>query len=105
LDPQEALACAAAREQPVEQEGADPADVQEPGRARGHADADAHAGRVDGSGSRPTVHTDGISSMVAFRKRIEPAASHRASAVPIVVARTPASTKPSGVSTNEPSTS
>ena len=41
LDPQQALAALLAREQPVEEEGADTADVEEAGRARGHADADA----------------------------------------------------------------
>src|SRR5205085_1026383 len=40
LDPEQALAAVAAREEPVEEEGAHPADVQEPGRARRHADAD-----------------------------------------------------------------
>ena len=44
LDPQQALAAATAREEPVEEEGANAADVEEPGRARGHADANAHAG-------------------------------------------------------------
>ena len=50
LDPQQALAAlVAAGEEPVEEERAHPADVEEPGRARGHADANAHAGSVDGS--------------------------------------------------------
>ena len=42
LDPQQALAAAAAREEPVEEEGAHTADVEEPGRRRRHADADGH---------------------------------------------------------------
>ena len=42
LDPQAALAAVLPREQPVEEERAHAADVEEAGRARGHADADAH---------------------------------------------------------------
>ena len=43
LDPQVELATLVAREQPVEERRVHVADVQEAGRARGHADADAHA--------------------------------------------------------------
>src|SRR5207247_6048816 len=43
LDPQQALAPAPAREEPVEEESAHAADVQETGRARSHTDADTHA--------------------------------------------------------------
>ena len=43
LDPQQALAAASAREEPVEEERADAADVEEAGGRRGHADADGHA--------------------------------------------------------------
>ena len=39
LDPQQALAALLAREQPVEEERAHAADVEEAGRARSHADA------------------------------------------------------------------
>ena len=42
LDPQAALAAELAGEQPVEEEGAHAADVEEAGRARSHANADAH---------------------------------------------------------------
>ena len=42
LDPQPALAALLAREEPVEEERADAADVEVTGRARRHADADAH---------------------------------------------------------------
>ena len=42
LDAEKALAAAAAREQPVEKEGADAADVEEPRGRGGHADANAH---------------------------------------------------------------
>ena len=42
LDPEQALAAAAAREEPVEEEGVHAADVEEPGRGRRHADADGH---------------------------------------------------------------
>ena len=42
LDPQAALAALLAREQPVEEERANAADVEEAGRARSHADADGH---------------------------------------------------------------
>jgi hypothetical protein len=34
------------REEPVEEERSDTADMQEAGRARGHADANAHLGIV-----------------------------------------------------------
>ena len=44
LDPQQALAAATAREQPVEEERVHAADVEETRRRRRHADADAHAG-------------------------------------------------------------
>ena len=44
LDPQAALAALLARVEPVEEERPDTADMQEAGRARGHADANAHAG-------------------------------------------------------------
>src|SRR6185503_19042028 len=46
LDPQAELAAFAAREEPVEERGADVADVQQAGRARRHADADGHAQRL-----------------------------------------------------------
>ena len=56
LDPQQALAAAPAREQPVEEEGADAADVEEAGRARRHADADAHGlARLSTCCSAPTA--------------------------------------------------
>ena len=42
LDPQVALALRPPGEQPVEEERVHPADVEEPGRGGGHADADAH---------------------------------------------------------------
>jgi hypothetical protein len=42
LDPEQALTAAPAREEPVEEERADAADVEEAGRARGHADSDGH---------------------------------------------------------------
>src|SRR4029079_13896238 len=43
LDAQEALAAAPAREEPVEEERPDPADVQKTRRRRRHADSDGHA--------------------------------------------------------------
>ncbi len=46
LDPEPELAAVVAREQPVEEEGAHAADVQEAGRARSHADADGHPDSV-----------------------------------------------------------
>ena len=52
LDPEPALTALLAREEPVEEERADTADVQEAGRARGHADANAHLCIV-GVGPRP----------------------------------------------------
>ena len=42
LDPQQALAALLPREEPVEEERAHAADVEEAGRARCHADADGH---------------------------------------------------------------
>src|SRR6185503_19318072 len=102
LDPQEALAAPPTGEQPVEQERAHTTDVQEPRGARRHADADAHAVIVDGAPTRPTRHTDGISSMQEFRTRIAPAASQAVSETPIPAASSPAPTKPRGVSTNDP---
>ena len=42
LDPQQALAAATAGEEPVEEKRVDATDVEEPGRARCHADTDAH---------------------------------------------------------------
>ena len=42
LDPEQALTTVAAREEPVEEERPDAADVEEPRRRGGHADADAH---------------------------------------------------------------
>src|SRR5206468_664062 len=42
LDPQPALAAAASREEPVEEEGAHAADVEEPGRARSHTHSHRH---------------------------------------------------------------
>src|SRR5439155_10583642 len=42
LDPKQAFAALLAREEPVEEERADAADVQEAGRAGGHTDADGH---------------------------------------------------------------
>ena len=51
LDPDQELAALVAREEPVEERGANAADVERAGRARRHADADGHAGIVDrGSG-------------------------------------------------------
>ena len=52
LDPEAALAALLARVEPVEEERSDTADVQEAGRARGHADANAHLGIV-GVAPRP----------------------------------------------------
>ncbi len=49
LDPQQALAAAAAREEPVEQKRAHPTDVEEPRRARCHANADGHQARIVGA--------------------------------------------------------
>ena len=46
LDPKPELAALVAREEPVEEERADAADVEEAGRARSHADADGHGGSV-----------------------------------------------------------
>ena len=46
LDPQPELPALVAREEPVEERGADVADVEEPGRAGSHADADGHGGSV-----------------------------------------------------------
>ena len=46
LDPQAVLAALLAREEPVEEERADAADVEEAGGARSHADADGHADSV-----------------------------------------------------------
>ena len=51
LDPQQALAAAAAGEEPVEEEGANATDVEEAGRARSHADANAHQAGIVGAGS------------------------------------------------------
>ena len=42
LDAEQALTAATAREEPVEQERVDAADVEEPRRGRRHADANAH---------------------------------------------------------------
>src|SRR5204863_707777 len=42
LDPEQAVAALLARKEPVEEEGADAADVQETGWARCHANADSH---------------------------------------------------------------
>ena len=53
LDPQQALAAAAAREEPVEEERAHATDVEEPGRARCHADADAHQAAIVGADASP----------------------------------------------------
>ena len=44
LDPEQALAAGAPREEPVELEGVHAADVEEAGRARGHANANGHDG-------------------------------------------------------------
>ena len=56
LDPQQELAALAAGEEPVEEERADTADVEEAGRARSHADADGHrAARLAACCSAPTA--------------------------------------------------
>ena len=52
LDPQQALPAPAASEEPVEQERPHPADVEEAGRARCHADANAHQAGIVGAGLR-----------------------------------------------------
>src|SRR5207249_9383491 len=96
LDPQQALAALVAREQPVEEEGADPADVQEAGRARRHADADAHAGMVVAAVSSPIRHTEGIRGMLPLPRRVAAAASQSAFDVPITAATGPAIARPSG---------
>ena len=57
LDSKKALAPVAAREEPVEQERANASDVEEAGRTRCHADADAHqAGIVGINGSTVETH-------------------------------------------------
>src|SRR5207248_1915689 len=48
FDPQQAFTAALPREQPVEEEGPDTADVEEAGGARGHANADAHLASIVG---------------------------------------------------------
>ena len=48
LDAQQELAALVAREEPVEERRAHVADVEEPGRARRHADADCHTTRLCG---------------------------------------------------------
>ena len=55
LDAEQALAALAAREQPVEEERAHPADVQEAGRRGRHSDPDGHAGRLLPCSSGPTA--------------------------------------------------
>jgi hypothetical protein len=104
LDPQQALAPAPAREEPVEEKGAYSADVQEAGRTRGHADADAHVASVVAL-RRRIAHKDGTKRMLVFETRITPVASQRAFGVPRAAASGPATAVPSGVSTKEPSAS
>ena len=58
LDPEQALALPPAGEEPVEEERVDAPDVEEPGRRRRHADADAHGAPMvvtPGSGSTPAA--------------------------------------------------
>ena len=82
LDPQQALATAAPGEEPVEQEGAHPSDVEEAGRARCHADADAHQAGIVGvaalsaPGAR-SAHTDGSDRINAQVVSITPSEPQR----------------------------
>ena len=50
LDPQQDLAAVLAGVEPVEEEGPNASDMEEPGRARGHADADARHVSIVGTG-------------------------------------------------------
>ena len=56
LDPQQALAALLAREEPVEEERPDAADVEEAGRARSHADADGRDRSIVGRGGIRRAH-------------------------------------------------
>ena len=105
LDPQQALAVAAAREEEVEEERAHAADVQEPGRARGHADAHAHAASVAAGSRRRTAQTDGIEQDRGARRRSPSRREPERVREPDPAASGPAIARPSGVSTNEPSAS
>ena len=111
LDPQQALAALAAREEPVEEERAHASDVEEAGRARCHADADGSSGgdcrcgglhRPTGAPSARTEGSDRISAQV---DSITPSESHSVSVTPIASDSGPTIAIADGISTNEPSTS
>ena len=79
LDPQQDLAALLAREEPVEEERADAADVEEAGGARSHADADAHRASIVGGGGIRRAHVSasgGIDTAIdrdrGDRRRLRP---------------------------------
>ena len=103
---------ASAREEPVEEEGVDRPDVEEPGRRRRHADADAHRGRhgsqvvvdqlrVGRPGRANRWHERGRDE-ADERDRERP---HNVGWTPIRAATGPAAAIPTGMSTNQPSAS
>ena len=115
LDPQQARARATARKEPVEEERVDAADMEKPGRGRGHADADAHrAPMLDaaqaglGATERPDLRiaqTDGSSRIAAHEVHITMSASQSVSTMPTASESGPTSAIPIGIRTKEPSVS
>ena len=112
LDPEQALAAAPAGEEPVEEERAHAADVEEAGRARSHADAGRHGGHGSHATALPCprgilriAQTDGSERIAAQHARSTARAPQRVAEAPTAWAIGPASANPIGISTKLPKVS